>query len=494
MLGIDIALQHLDEALEINGNLTTLSIDFLNLQTAHISLKEASKPSLPASAESRQKCISTLATKSGRGAFSIIDRSEHFLKTVCESVLSVDAILLARNDQKEIYEYAGGAVEGFFFNHCSAPSDDHLHKKSFRDMKVDARLSEKFEVYGKPAIIAYFPSIIVNFVHSVGVGSIAGSVTISITVIDLAKVSFKKIIGATGRIIQEPPSKLMINRAALIRDRVPFIAIKDTSDQKLECPTVPRLTFKNTPSRTSRYESKRTEKLHEESSIDSLSLLDGKINYLNYDSDDSVSIDGFFEAINAKRNQSQSKDENENENEDDNCDENENKNDNESDIPLKNKKIIPTQKIRKNYDSDIKTKNMKVESKPAYTKNSVRAPGKENTMKPYKDWDSAPMGRVDYSKKIVTKVSNSVDNENENENEKNQKKHSIKGSKTNVRKSSLTSSYSLSVDDIDKELQHASSQIFNNFKCSIKVTDSFIDFEKAKEYSFIHKDMAHVMS
>ena len=469
MLGIDIALQHLDEALQINGDLTTLSIDFLNLQSAHISLKEASKPSLPASAESRQKCISTPATKSGRGAFSIIDRSEHLLKTVCESVLSVKATLLARNDQKEIYEYAGGSVEGVFSNHCSTPSDDHFHKKSFRDMQIDARLSEKFDVYGKPAMIAYFPSIIVNFVHSIGVGSIAGSVTISVTVIDLTKVSFKKIIGATGRILQEPPPRLVTNRAALTRDRIPFIP-EDTSNQILECPTVPRLTFKNSPARISRYEDRRTEEHYEESSIGSLTLLDGRINYLNYDSDDSVSIDGFFEAINAKRNKNDDENEIENENENENVNENEN----ENYIPLKNKMIVPTQKNQKSRDSDINiTKNINMKSKTAYTRNSVRPPGKESTMKPEKEWDSAPMGRVDYSKKKFTKISNNV----ENENEKNRKERGIKGSKINVKKSSLSSSsYSLSVDDIDKDLQHASSQIFNDFKCSIKVTDSTSDF------------------
>ena len=140
MLGIDITLEQLDSTLEDNIDLTTLSIDLLNLQTIHISTKDVPKNSLPASTGSRQTYISTQKTKSGRGAFAIIDESDSFLKVIRESVLSVKATLLARKVQEDLYEYARGSAEERFFNQCSIPSDDHLFKDSYLKMKAYSKL------------------------------------------------------------------------------------------------------------------------------------------------------------------------------------------------------------------------------------------------------------------------------------------------------------------------------------------------------------------
>jgi len=51
--------------------------------------------------------------------------------------------------------------------------------------------------------MAFHPSLTVELVHSIGVGSRAGSVVFSIAIIDISKVSEFKKIGATGRIIPD---------------------------------------------------------------------------------------------------------------------------------------------------------------------------------------------------------------------------------------------------------------------------------------------------
>lgn len=499
MLGIDITLKQLDSTLEDNIDLTTLSIDLLNLQTIHISTKDVPKNSLPASTGSRQTYISTQKTKSGRGAFAIIDESDSFLKVIRESVLSVKATLLARKVQEDLYEYARGSAEERFLNQCSTPSDDHLFKDSYLKMKAYSKLHEKIDVYGRPAIIAHFPSVTVNLVHSVGVGSCAGSATISITVIDLVKASFSKTIGATGRIIQERPI-LAVNRA-MSKDIKPF-NVEDFLHQKLNSATVPRITTQNASDRVSRYKISSAEPL--DSSLDSLSLLAGKTGKLNYDSDDSVSMDGFFEAIDAKRNK------NTNENQDKcECEEIINssglnvlnssytsnridkkipvmkntssfKHANSDETPTE-KKTVSNQNIRKIIRNSGTTKNVDLthNSKSSYTKNSggvgVTVPSKKKTMKPDKEWDSAPMGRIDYSVKTVKKPLKS------SENTKIQRNNNTKMKNVDMKlcpTSSTTTLFSnMPVDDIDKDLEKASNQIFNSFKSSVKVTNS-IDIDK----------------
>ena len=500
MLGIDITLQHLDEALESNSDLITLSIDFLNLQTAHISLKGVPKTSLPASVASKQKCISTPVTKSGRGTFAIVDGSEHLLNIIRKSVLSVQATLLAKEDQNDLYEHARGSVEELFFNQCSTSSDDHFCKSRSQDSQTNSRLFEKIDVYGKPSIIAHFPSITVNFVHSVGVGSIAGSVTISITILDLAKVSFTKIIGATGRILQEPP-RLTTNRP-ISKDNMSFI-VKDTLNQKLTSPTTSLMTSQIASNRTSRYEMKNISKPLD-SSLDSLSLLAGNLGYSNYDSDDSVSIDGFFDAINAKRN------ENTNENKD-TLDGRENADDSamfntfdssppssssSSYSPSRNDKRIPIMKNTsslkyvKSFQGPMKMKIVDINNKSSYAKKGARVPDKAMTVKQNKEWDSSPINFIDYSKKRESKLSNS------SEKRKIERKHSVEVMKKNMQTCSTTSSScSLAVDDIDKHLELASMQIFNTFKCSVIVSPSN-DHDKSTliPLEFSHKNEAHVVS
>lgn len=498
MLGIDITLEQLDSTLEDNIDLTTLSIDLLNLQTIHISTKDVPKNSLPASTGSRQTYISTQKTKSGRGAFAIIDGSVSFLKVIRESVFSVKATLLAKKVQEDLFEYARGSVEERFFNQCSTPSDDHLFKDSYLKMKAFSKLFVKIDVYGRPAIVAHFPSVTVNLVHSVGVGSSAGSVTISITIIDLVKASFSKTIGATGRIIQER-SELTVNRA-LSKDINPFI-IEDFLHQKLNSATVPRITTQNASDRVSKYKiNSSAEPL--DSSFDSLSFSAGKTGKLKYDSDDSVSMDGFFEAIDAKRN----KNVNESNGKYNECEEitdlsgldnlNSSTASNRIDKRIstsimKNtssfkhansvethieKKTVSNQNVRKIiHDSgNAKYNDLATNSKSSYTKNSgsvrVTVPGKKKTMKPDKEWDSAPMGRIDYSIKTVKKPIKSSENAKIQRN--NNTKIKNVDMKLNPTSSTTTLFSNMPVDDIDKDLQKASNQIFNSFKSSVKVTDS----------------------
>jgi hypothetical protein len=495
MLGIDITLEQFDVTLESNIDLTTLSIDLLNLQTIHISTKEVPENSMPASTGSRQTFISTQKTKSGRGAFAIIDGSDSFWKVVRESVLSVKASLLAKKVQEDLYEYARGSVEERFFNQCSTPSDDHLFKDSYLKMKAYSKLYEKIDVYGKPAIVAHFPSVTVNLVHSVGVGSSAGSVTISITIIDLAKASFTKTIGATGRIIQERPI-LVINRA-MSKDIKPF-KVEDFLHQKLKSNTVPRMTTQNALERVSRHKiNSSAEPL--DSSFDSLSLLAGKTGKLNYDSDDSVSMDGFFEAIDAKRNRNV----NESKDKYNDCggmndssglsilNSSSMSNSIDKRVTIMNntssfkhpnsvethieRKTVSNQDKRKISHNSGTSKNIDLtpNSKSSHTKNSASVgviSGKKKTVKPDKEWDSAPMGRIDYSIKSVTKPLKS------SENRKIQRNNSVKirtvDKKLCPTSSTTTFLPNMPVDDIDKDLEKASNQIFNSFKCSVKVTNS----------------------
>jgi hypothetical protein len=516
MLGIDITLERLDLALEDNNDLTTLSIDLLNLQTIHISTKDAPKNSLPAPTGSRQTYLSTQKTKSGRGAFAIIDRSDSFLKVIRESILSVKAALLAKKVQKDLYEYARGSVEERFFNQCSTPSDDHLFKDSYLKMKAYSKLFEKIDVYGRPAIVAHFPSVTVNLVHSVGVGSSAGSVTISITIIDLVKASFTKTIGATGRIIQERP-ELAVNRA-MSKDIKPF-NVEDFLHQKLNSATVPRITSQNASDRVSRYQIRGAAE-PSDSSLDSLSLLAGKTGKLNYDSDDSVSMDGFFEAIDAKRNK------NVNESKDeyndcggmndssglDNLNSSYTSNRIDKRIPImKNtssfkhatsvethigKKAVSNRNIRQIIHNSGITKNVDLtrNRKSSYAKNSggVAVPGKKKTMKPDKEWDSAPMGRIDYSIKTVKKPLKSSENSKIQRN--NYMKMQNVDNKLCPTSSTTTVFSNMPVDDIDKNLEKASNQIFNSFKSSVKVTNS-IDTDKLTLISSDNfENVAHVIS
>ena len=503
MLGIDITLEQLDVTPKSNIDVTTLSIDLLNLQAINISAKEVPKNWLPASTGSRQTFISTQTTKSGRGAFAIIDGSKKFLKVVCESVISVKAILLARKVQEDPFEYARGSVDERFFNQCSTPSDDHLFKDSYLKMKAYSKLFEKIDVYGRPAIVAHFPSVTVNLVHSVGVGSNAGSVTISITIIDLAKASFTKTIGATGRIIQERP-KSAVDRA-ISGDMKPF-NVEDFRHQKLNSTTASRVTSQNASDRVSGYKIKKAAE-PSDFSLDSLSLLLGKAGKLNYDSDDSVSMDGFFEAINAKRNKST----NENEDNINECEEiNEsnginlfnsysasNRIDNRISI-MKNtssfkqanfieahteKKTVSNQNVRKIFQNSGNAKNtdLNFNRKSSFSKNSGsgggRVPGERKSVKPDKEWDSTPMGRTDYSMKPVTKPLIS------SENTKIQRENSMKVRNIDMKlcpRSTSTRTTLLSNmpgDNIDKDLEKASNQIFNSFKSSVKVTNS-IDIDK----------------
>ena len=171
------------------------------------------------------------------------------MKDIYDSTASVKISVLGGSNGSPLSEYASGILENIHLR-------DHT-RKDIVDSVSDKILSQKVDVYGGTAIIAFYPEIIVDLIHSVGVGSSAGTVTISITIIDISKASKSKVIGATGRIVQDLNSTMVKEKkhaennegysfdmeGFLNQKKTPEILVEENSSEDdseilSECPTI----------------------------------------------------------------------------------------------------------------------------------------------------------------------------------------------------------------------------------------------------------------
>ena len=290
MLAIDITLRAIDTVASVADNVSALGIDFSGLQTLYISLKNPESTSTLSSSNSHKRNLDSLTSiNTGRGSFAIIGESAQIMKDIYESSVSVKISVLGESNGSPLSEYASGTLENIPLNdHTKEKTLDHRGlREDIVDIFSDKILSQKMDVFGGAAIVAFYPEIVVELIHSVGVGSSAGAVTISITMIDTSKVSKSKIIGATGRIVQD----------------MNFIIDKETDHTgNNEEPYFDMEGFLN--------QKKSTEVLSKENSSQDSSetlsecppiapIVDDK--YESSDSEGSISIDNFLSSLREKR-------------------------------------------------------------------------------------------------------------------------------------------------------------------------------------------------
>ena len=278
MLAIDVTLRTIDAVAFVADNVSALGVDFSGLQTAYISIKSPECAAISSSSNSRN-LDSLTNINTGRGSFAIIGESSKIMKDIYDSTASVKVSVLGGSNGSPLSEYASGILENIHLR-------DHT-SKDIVDCVSDKILSQKVDVYGGTAIIAFYPEIVVDLIHSVGVGSSAGTVTISITIIDISKASKSKVIGATGRIVQDLNSTMDKEKkhtennegcsfdmeGFLNQKKTPEILVEENSSEDdseilSECPTI-------TP------------------------IVDDK--YELSDSEESVSIDNFLISLREKR-------------------------------------------------------------------------------------------------------------------------------------------------------------------------------------------------
>jgi hypothetical protein len=191
LLGVDITLQAIDTVFDDSLSSTALAIDFMNLQTAYISLDNINlcTSNLPLNSTSSD-------TNFGRGNFAILDANDDIIDSFMDfKMITLKVSLICHCKESSVSEYSNGVL------------DDSKRIQSIHNDITASTSNEIFQqktkVFGETAIIAFHPSLTVELVHSIGVGSRAGSVVFSIAIIDISKVSEFKKIGATGRIIPD---------------------------------------------------------------------------------------------------------------------------------------------------------------------------------------------------------------------------------------------------------------------------------------------------
>ena len=290
MLAIDITLRSIDTVPFIAENISALGIDFAGLQTAYISIRNADFNSASSSSSSSLKRdrITLTSINFGRGSFAIIKESGNIIAAIFESTISVAVTAVGRNDESHLSEYAFGTAQNISVkNHTKekildpAPGDDII------DLVGDKILSQKIGVFGGAAIVAFYPEIMVELIHSVGVGSSAGRITFSISIIDITKVSKSKIIGATGRIVQNLTTMNDKDEHDSKNDERNSFDIQRFLNQK-----------KNSQSLTEEYS---FEEASENSSVcpPIVAVIDEKLE--SSDSEDSVSINNFLASLDKKK-------------------------------------------------------------------------------------------------------------------------------------------------------------------------------------------------
>lgn len=232
MLGIDITLRQLetdhlyDQPSDLR--LSTVAVEFLDLQVAYISINNPTAAHTPPSSEhsSAQNVLF------GRGSFAIIEHSAHVIKSIIESTASLTVSLLDRSGEFPLSEYATGTVRNISLRECSgncaersgntnysgkhrdeassgkkkesdnskayvyntnnSSSCNKENTKNINEDNInnldecpdsvninhidenDILFEQKIKVFGASSILVFYPEIKVDLVHSVGVGSRAG--------------------------------------------------------------------------------------------------------------------------------------------------------------------------------------------------------------------------------------------------------------------------------------------------------------------------------
>lgn len=195
LLGVDITLQAIDTVFDDSLSSAALAIEFMNLQTAYISLDNTklSTFTLPLVSTSSDN------TNFGRGTFAILEANHDIIDSLISSkMIALKVALIGQCNESSISEYSNGVLDDL--KRIESIDKDSSDISASVSNKI---FQQKTKVFGESAIIAFHPSLSVELVHSIGVSSAAGKVVFSVAIIDISKVSEYKKIGATGRIIPD---------------------------------------------------------------------------------------------------------------------------------------------------------------------------------------------------------------------------------------------------------------------------------------------------
>ena len=317
MLGIDITLLSLESIQSRDQNVCTLAIEFLDLQPVYITVNVKSNCVPSSSSSSGRKTQSIPPANFGKGSFCIIEGTEEFLDRLKYPV-SVKVSLLAKNDQLLLYEYGNGKVENLALSSESS-TKVNLQRLSLGTAAVNESeeiFQQKLKVFGEAGIVAFYPSVHINLVHSFGISSSAGSATIAIAIIDLKRASSSRHISATGRIVHDVPKDVEETPIGIPFDIEGFLNQADRGAAPVPIPSPligdgGRDLVKRAPSESAFYSYEDDYLLD---SIGSTIAFQGQgegegqglvededDDDSEYNSDDSVSIDDFFDRIRRKQ-------------------------------------------------------------------------------------------------------------------------------------------------------------------------------------------------
>jgi hypothetical protein len=319
MLGIDITLLSLESIPSRDQNICSLAIEFLDLQSVYITVNNKPNGDRSSSSSSGRKIPSISRANFGRGSFCIIEGTEEFLDRL-KSPVPVKVSLLTKSDQLLLYEYGSGKIENLSLSGDSSQeiNSQPLNSGTNGVIEYEEIFQQKLKVFGKASIVAFCPSAQFNLVHSFGISSSAGSATIAITIIDLMKATGSRSIGATGRIVHDVPNDAEVTPIGIPFDVKGFLNQADRGAVPIHVP-VPLLgdgsrnLAKRSPCETSfdysvegyldasmdstinlalrgQYHGQGEDEVKDEDNGDS-----------EYNSDDSVSIDDFFDKIHQKK-------------------------------------------------------------------------------------------------------------------------------------------------------------------------------------------------
>ena len=319
MLGIDITLLSLESIQSRDQNVCTLAIEFLDLQPVYITVNVKSNCVPSSSSSSGRKTQLIPPVNFGKGSFCIIEGTEEFLDRLKYPV-SVKVSLLAKNDQLLLYEYGNGKIENLALSSESS-TEVNLQRLSLGTAAVNESeeiFQQKLKVFGEAGIVAFYPSVHINLVHSFGISSSAGSATIAIAIIDLKRASSSRHISATGRIVHDVPKDVEETTIGIPFDIEGFLNQADRGAAPVPIPSPliadgGRDLVKRAPSESAFYSYEDDYLLD---SIDSTIAFQGQSqgegegqgqvkneddDDSEYNSDDSVSIDDFFDRIRRKQ-------------------------------------------------------------------------------------------------------------------------------------------------------------------------------------------------
>jgi hypothetical protein len=319
MLGIDITLLSLESIPSRDQNVCTLAIEFLDLQPVYITVNNKPSCVRSSSSSSGRKNPSISQANFGKGSFSIIEGTEELLDRL-KSPVHVKVSLLTKNDQLLLYEYGCGKIENLSFSSESSTENNSqpLNSGTNAVNEYEEIFQQKLKVFGEASIVAFCPSAQFDLVHSFGVSSSAGSATIAIAIIDLMKATSSRTIGATGRIIHDVPNDAEVRPIGIPFDVKGFLNQADRGVVPIPVPAPLlgdgiRNLVKRSPCETSFDFSVEG---YLDASMDSTIALALRVQYQGqgqdevkdedhgdseYNSDDSVSIDDFFDKIHRKK-------------------------------------------------------------------------------------------------------------------------------------------------------------------------------------------------